>query len=93
MGELSDGIHTEQTVCHCLSTHHTVQWTFFDGLGKEPDELHFSVFLNERPFWTRLWYGIKYIFGYKCPYGHFDSFILHPAEAKKLQEVLGKVAK
>jgi hypothetical protein len=46
------------------------------------------VHLNKRPFFERLKYAIKYIFGYKCRYGAFDEFILNPDDAERLQSVV-----
>ena len=46
------------------------------------------IHLNKRPFWERVKYGFKYIFGYKCRYGAFDEFLFNPEDADKLQEVV-----
>jgi hypothetical protein len=46
------------------------------------------VHLNKRPFFERLKYAIKYIFGYKCRYGAFDEFILNRDDAERLQSVV-----
>lgn len=32
--------------------------------------------------------AIKYIFGYKCMFGHFDEFIFKKSDADKLQNVV-----
>lgn len=32
--------------------------------------------------------AIKYIFGYKCCYGHFDEFVFKSSDADKLQKVV-----
>ena len=44
--------------------------------------------LNKLPFWSRVKYGIKYIFGYKSRYGAFDEFIINPKDAKKIEDIL-----
>lgn len=36
----------------------------------------------------RLWVALKYIFGYKCAYGTWDSFIFGKEEEIKLYEFL-----
>ena len=48
-----------------------------------------TIHLRKKSFWTRLKYGIKYIFGYQCRYGAFDEFIFSPKDAGKLQKVVG----
>jgi hypothetical protein len=44
--------------------------------------------LVKKSFWSRLKYGLKYIFGYKSRYGAWDEFILNPNDADKLQDVV-----
>lgn len=44
--------------------------------------------LNMKPFWERLTYGIKYIFGYQCRYGAFDEFIIKPEDANEFEKVV-----
>jgi len=50
--------------------------------------VYVHVHLNKKPFWERLKYGIKYIFGYKSRYGAFDEFIFSPDDAERLQSVV-----
>ena len=47
-----------------------------------------TIHLRKKSFWTRLKYGIKYIFGYQCRYGAFDEFIFNPNDARRLQKVV-----
>jgi hypothetical protein len=49
---------------------------------------YFHIHLTKRPFWERVKYGIKYIFGYKSNYGAFDEFIFNPKDADKLQDLV-----
>lgn len=48
-------------ICSCHSTDHQLIVLY------EQDEdfplVYFHIHLNERPFWERLVYGVKYIFG------------------------------
>jgi hypothetical protein len=56
----------------------------------EDDDIHnvyATIHLCKKSFWTRLKYGIKYIFGYQCKYGAFDEFIFNPADAYMLKRV------
>ncbi len=67
--------------CSCHSPEHTI--TF--NLNVEDKEIYTSVFLHQyRPFYERVWVAIKYIFGYKSKYGHWDCF---SADAKKILEL------
>jgi hypothetical protein len=40
-----------------------------------------------------LWVGIKYIFGYKCQYGHWDCTMMYHKETIKLRDYLDKCIK
>ena len=72
-------------ICGCHSTEHQmiILYSEDDGFPMVYSHIH----LNQRPFWGRLKYGIKYIFGYKCRYGAFDEFIFSPDDAYKLKTV------
>jgi hypothetical protein len=41
------------------------------------------IFLQPEPLPKRLWTALKYVFGYKCQYGHFDEFVVRPEDADK----------
>ena len=81
----------EILICACHSTDHQLV------ILRSEDELengstypmcYFHIHLNKRPFWERVKYGFKYIFGYKSNYGAFDEFIFNPEDADKLQELV-----
>lgn len=69
--------------CTCGTVEHS--WFFCMDRG-DHDELYMTTFLATRPFFWRVKNAIKYIFGYKCLYGHFDETIIDVKEAKKLVE-------
>ena len=73
--------------CTCGMVEHS--WFFQMDMG-DHDELYMTTFLATRPFFTRLKNAIKYIFGYKCVYGHFDETIIYVEEAKKLVSFLNE---
>lgn len=50
--------------------------------------LYASVHLVPLRIWKRLWYAIKYIFGYKSKYGAFEEFIFDKKDAEKLQKLV-----
>ena len=73
--------------CVCLSPEHTLKFTLDQG-DNYPD-LHTSIYLNSYQSWyKKLWIGIKYIFGYPCKYGHWDTFHLTPEDTNKLINLL-----
>jgi len=83
-------------ICDCHSTNHQIILLYneseFDS-GSKYNMCYAHVHLNKRPFWQRVKYGIKYIFGYKCNYGAFDEFIFNPDDADKLQELVNYLKK
>jgi len=80
-------IDTEFFECQCCSDEHTLKFYLSDYQYDEKNryiELYTSVFLNEyKGIFRRFWIAIKYIFGYKCKYGHWDCFIMKPEDTDK----------
>jgi len=77
--------------CYCNSPEHTI---VFD-LDKDEDsdqpipEMYLSVYLNQyRNIFKRIWIAIKYVFGYKCMYGHWDCWIMRQEDAERLRDLL-----
>jgi len=71
-------------VCSCFSDEHTLHCTY----DPEDNDMWVSVLLNKRSWHKRLWYGIKYIFGYQSMYGAFDYYTFDPADADRMIEVM-----
>ena len=71
-------------ICQCYNTEHQLIFSYF------PEEKgDVSVHLTpEYRIWKRICIAIKYIFGYKCKFGHFDEFIFKKTDADKLQSVV-----
>lgn len=66
-------IRTEFFECICHSDEHTLRFSYDPG----PEEMGIwaGVFLNQyHNIFQRIWITIKYVFGYKCKYGHWDCF-------------------
>jgi len=78
---------TKYIECACYSSEHTLKFTYFP----DEKELCVTTFLAHRPFLKRVINGLKYIFGYKCEYGHFDETILEEEKIKELQDFLSKL--
>ena len=58
--------------CICGSDEHQFHFKCFP----EDNEVFMSVHLPDRGFLSRLWHGLKYIFGYKSKYGEFDEVLI-----------------
>jgi len=73
--------------CDCGSDEHTLRFT----IDADEDIIYTSVFLNQwRPWWKRVWIAIKYIFGYKCKYGHWDVTSMSYEQVEQLKKCLLK---
>lgn len=81
----------ENFECICTSDEHRLSFRLQNfNAGNDDDcpdqvELYISIFLNNyQSFWKRIWIAMKYIFGYKCQYGHWDQWSLRHEDADKL---------
>ena len=81
---------TEHFDCQCYSDEHTLRFMLEEHDAGDP-EIYTSVFLGDYPrWWERVWVAIKYIFGYKCKYGHFDCFIMRAEDVDRMMTLLEK---
>lgn len=65
--------------CSCQHSEHTIRFST-DG-----EEMWVEVQLKQyRNFKQRLWVAIKYLFGYKCKYGHWDCTNINKKQANRL---------
>jgi hypothetical protein len=81
----------EILICGCHSTDHQLIILYSEDEtddGQKYPMSYFHIHLNKKPFWQRVRYGIKYIFGYRCNYGAFDEFIFNSSDADKLQDLV-----
>lgn len=76
----------EILICECHSTEHQFIFLYSEEDGHPKCYVH--THLVKRPFWERVKYGIKYIFGYKSRLGAFDEFIINPNDSHKLEELI-----
>ena len=80
-----DGNHYVE--CGCFADEHLLRFT----LDAEAEEIYTSVFLNHwQPWYKRAWHAIKYVFGYKCKYGHFDCTVIDSRNVGQLKELIAK---
>lgn len=74
--------------CDCHSTEHTLRFVWDDS----DNTIYTEVFLNQyRNFFKRCWIALRYIFGYKCRYGHWDCFLLQPEDGARLKALIEKL--
>lgn len=80
-------IERELLVCSCGDIEHQLVFSYFPD---DVDKLvYVSVYLNpDQGIFKRIWSAIKYIFGYRSKYGHFDEFILDSESVPKLNNVV-----
>lgn len=68
-----------------MNVEHQLIFSYFP----EDNEVYMAVHLiPEYNIWKRIWTAIKYIFGYKSRYGHFDEFIFDKSDADRLQKIV-----
>jgi len=71
--------------CECYSEEHTLKY----NIDVEDQTIYTSVFLNQYLSWyDRAWIALKYLFGYKCIYGHFDCTLMGPEKIDQLKKLL-----
>ena len=72
--------------CECCSQEHSLQFILDKDESYPCIYLHY--FLTKEVWYTRIWLGIKYIFGYKCKYGHFGETILVQKQVDQIKELI-----
>lgn len=71
--------------CECHSDEHTLRYT----IDAEDRTIYTSVFLNHYlPWYKRAWVSVKYLFGYKCKYGHFDCTLMGVTQVAQLKQMI-----
>ncbi len=70
--------------CACYSPEDTLRFSYYEE--KDP-EFYVLKYLHTGAFWSRLKTGLKYIFGFDAPWGHFSETILRPEDVTKLKEL------
>jgi len=84
-------------ICSCNSDEHQYLIYYSDNEspnGQVSPTVHIHPYLiTHKSFWKRVVVGIKYMFGYKTKYGHWDEFMFDPSDADKLQDVVDYLRK
>jgi hypothetical protein len=79
---------TNILICDCTSREHQIIIEY----DPEDNLTYCHIHLVKFSFFKRLKNGFKYIFGYKCRYGHFEEFIFKPQHVKTIYEMLQKTS-
>ena len=79
-------MNNEIFICECYNVEHQVVFSWFEN--DDVANVYATIHLRKKSFWTRLKYGIKYIFGYQSKYGAFDEFIFNAADAERLDKIV-----
>lgn len=74
--------------CICFSDEHTLRFLF----DEKDNTLYTTIFLHQyRNIIKRIWIAIKYTFGYRCKYGHWDCWELKKEDISRLIKTLKQV--
>jgi hypothetical protein len=76
----------DYVTCSCSSFEHTIRFILDEY--EDSCDLYLEVPLMPRPFFKRLWHGIKYIFGYHCKYGMYDCTMLDKEKCQQIIDLL-----
>ena len=71
-------------VCDCWSLEHQVVFEKIEG----DEDIYINIHLSSLPFFDRLILGVKYIFGYKCKWGNWESMTFNPDKQKEMKKWL-----
>lgn len=78
--------------CACHSPEHTIVFDVDKDEMSDYDpfpEMYLHVHLHQhRSIFKRIWVAIKYVFGYKCKYGHWDCWVLRSEDAERMRDML-----
>jgi len=78
---------TKYFECSCTDAEHVIRIVF----DQKEKELWFELQLSQHNnIFKRIWKAIKYVFGYRCKYGHWECTSMMAPEVKDLRDELTK---
>lgn len=92
--KMEEKLKPDVIICDCHSTEHQmiVYYEEEDDMSEVRYPMcYLHIHLNERNFWGRLKYGIKYILGYKSRFGAFDEFIISIENIDKFEKIVNHI--
>lgn len=83
-------LNSEYFDCECFSSEHTLRYVFYRSRKNwSEDDVTIEVYLNTyEGFWKRVWIAVRYIFGYRCRYGHWDNIEMKHEDVTRLRGLL-----
>ena len=88
MMQFSEVLHLD---CDCLSIDHIIRFSYENDPEYASSERIITIdvsLVNYKGFWKRLWYGLKYAFGYKSRYGPYEVFLMNKKNAFALNNFI-----
>ena len=77
--------------CSCSHMGHLLKFTL--DTDEECPELWSEIHLEDTVWYKRIYYAIKYIFGWKCNYGHFGCWTMDYKDCEKLRNMSNEFEK
>lgn len=75
--------------CQCSSVEHIVKVAIDEEEAEPYSKVWFEFLLNHwRPWYKRIWIGLKYMFKYQSKFGAFDTVCLEREQAERLIAIL-----
>lgn len=76
----------QSLICDCGYYGHQINFTTFPPEGHEEidNNVYITIHLEKYGFWKRLKYGIRYIFGYDTPNGHYSDMITSKQDLRNI---------
>ncbi len=86
------GMRHDYFECICDSDEHLLRFTYFvdEWNNIKEEDVFLSVHLSSCGFWWRLKNAIRYVFGYDCRYGHFESTTFRRSDAERLRDLMDR---
>jgi hypothetical protein len=81
------GNEVEFFLCDCTHAEHTLRANY----NQEWNTLNFDIFLATHSWYKRVWYGLKYMFGFKSKYGHFTDIVFSPKDCDRLIALMSRM--
>lgn len=85
--ETQNNLKRDIFICNC----HSLEHVFAIWYDPELNHVYIEPHLTKRPFFERVKYAIKYVFGYQSRFGAFDEVIINPDDAEKINGYLNKI--
>ena len=81
--------------CDCAWPEHyaSFHWIETDSVSTDWSEMYIHIGMAKQTFWRRIWFAIKYVFGYQSRFGAYEETALSAGDVKVLAEYLTDASK